>query len=223
MHLLDQFEIEDIQTLLSQIFNEQFVKTIKIQNQMFGYGLFHDCEQFGFYQRKRFYLKAEDDFVNILKKYGAVSWLRIQGELENPDLEISHYYLLPDVIMDNKSLCQKVFITSIKQVHYKKLYNKLILKSRIKELLNLTIKHERLLAKVNILTVRELLDIGAFKSFLLLRSKGLVTNLEPFWRLFAALQNKQQESLSFEVKQKALAKLNIMLTKAGLRAMKLKL
>ena len=111
-------------------------------------------------------------------------------------------------------------IESIQQMREEKLIQHLKKLSRIKELPNLSIKYERLLAKVDIRNIKELKIIGAVNAYVRLKKNGYIVNLQFFWNLFAALQNKNANLLTHNDKEAALKILNVALANAGLRKIK---
>ena len=74
---------------------------------------------------------------------------------------ISQYYALSDQVLRSNRLCRKLIILSIKQILEQKLECTLRKLNRLKDLPNLTIKHERALIKVGITNVAMLREIGA--------------------------------------------------------------
>ncbi|EIJ68565.1 TfoX/Sxy family protein [Pasteurella bettyae] len=93
-------------------------------------------------------------------------------------------------------------------------------KERIKELPNLSIKHERLLAKIDIYDVKTFKEVGPFRCFIQLKQKGIPINIELFWLLLAALQNKHVSLLTHAERKQALLILNKMLVEAGYKEIK---
>ncbi|MDG6895847.1 hypothetical protein A6A20_09500 [Volucribacter amazonae] len=162
-----------------------------------------------------FYLRAENELAIYLESLGAVKWIN-----DSPGLAISKYYRLPNSIMNDLQLYRKVVIASIQQVKLQKLADELDKKQRIKEMANLTIKHERLLAKVEIHNVKEFLAVGPQNSYVRLKKAGFTVNINIFWLFIAALKNKHVSLLTKNERKQALSVLNISLTNAGLKPVK---
>ncbi|MFD0966642.1 TfoX/Sxy family DNA transformation protein [Seminibacterium arietis] len=199
----------EIRKILSELIGEVTAKGL-----FTGYGIFYGGDMFGLYQNNRFYLRAEQDFAKSLEEQGAVSYSDIAMSSK---LNISNYYRLPASILQDKERYKAVLILSIQQIKSQKLANALAKKSRIKELPNLTIKHERLLAKINIRTVMGLKAVGAANCYVRLKKLGISVNITFFFNLTAALLNKNTILLSKEECKEAIETLNRTLRDAGLR------
>ncbi|MGR3806297.1 regulator of competence-specific genes [Pasteurella testudinis DSM 23072] len=183
-----------------------------------GYGFYQNNHLFGIQQYGIFYLRAEGDLARLLEKQGAVPCI----PSDNNALSLSRYYRLPCEISNNDTLYREFLLRSIEQVKQQKIDFQLAKKTRIKELPNLSIKHERLLIKINIINVAQLRRAGAEKAYTIAKKHGFSINLDFYWNLVAALQNIHVSLLPPEQKAKALEKLNHYLRKAGLRPEKVK-
>ncbi|HDR1217184.1 TPA: TfoX/Sxy family protein, partial [Pasteurella multocida] len=135
-------ETLEIRKILSELIGEVTAKGL-----FASYGLFHEKIMFGLYQNNVFYLKAEGDLALFLESQGAASYLAKQAPSK---LNISSYYRLPRKITSDKSLYKQILEQSLRQIKDQKRAEALAKKNRIKELPNLSIKHERLLEKVEI-------------------------------------------------------------------------
>lgn len=181
-----------------------------------GYGLFYDKTiMFSIYKGGVFYLRAEDELAKYLESLGATRWLDA-----SPGLSIYKYYRLPNSIISNLRLYQKLLVASIQQVKLQKLTEALNKKERIREMANLTIKHERLLSKVGINNVSEFRAIGPENSYVRLKKSAFSVSVNIFWCFIAALKNKHVSLLTLYEKKQALSLLNIALTNAGLKPVK---
>ncbi|HBO39344.1 MAG TPA: DNA transformation protein [Pasteurellaceae bacterium] len=201
-----------IRTVLNNLIGNVTAKTL-----FTGYGLYYKSNMFGVYQSDIFYLRAKNHLAEYLENKGAVRWVSSDHRSR---LMISSYYQLPLAITQNPLLYQKVIIESIQQIQDEKLSENLKKINRIKGLPNLTIKYERLLSKVNITNVQELKTIGAVNSYVRLKKNGFLVNINFFWNLFAALQNRSANMLTDNEKSAALKILNVALANAGLRQIK---
>ena len=176
---------------------------VKIKNLFAGYGIFYSEMMFAIYQNGSLYLRAEDELAQYLESLGAAAYSR------NPDcsdvLVLYHYYQLP---------------LAVQQIQTKKLTEALAKKSRIKELANLSIKHERLLAKINIYTVDEFRSLGATNSYVRLKKLGIPINIDMLWRFAAALKNKHVHLLTEKEKHTLFVRVNELLEANGLRKIK---
>ena len=175
-----------------------------------GYGLYYQKHMFGMCQQDIFYLRAKDKLALFLERHGAVAWESIDNRKRST---ISNYYQLPKQITQNALLHQKVIRQSIRQIEEEKL-------NQIKQLPNLSIKYERLLAKVEIYDVKTFKTVGAINAYVRLKKLGISVNLETFWSLYASLQDRNAKILTDKEKRVALSALNIALANAGLRQIK---
>ena len=191
---------------------------VKIKNLFAGYGIFYSEMMFAIYQNGSLYLRAEDELAQYLESLGAAAYSR------NPDcsdvLVLYHYYQLPPSVRKKKTLFKQVINFSIKQIKRKKLSENLAKKERIKELANFTIKHERLLAKINIHTVSDFRALGAIHSYVRLKKLGIPASIDLLWTFRAALMDKHVNLLTEKEKSSTLIKLNLMLEANGMRKIK---
>lgn len=187
-----------------------------------GYGIFKGDIIFIVCEGEKTYLHAEGDLVNVLKKLGAAPYPCIDP-LVAPHQVLYHYYEISDEIINNKELFKKLMKVSIGQIKEARLKEELLKKNRIKEMINLSIKHERLLAKIGVYTVTEFRDLGAYNAFVRLRKLGLDTSLQLFFMFYAALRNRNVYTLSDKEKERELIKLNDILVANGLKKLKSKL
>ncbi len=96
----------------------------------------------------------------------------------------------------------------------KRTLNKL---NRLKDLANLTIRHERALIKAGILDVKMLREIGAENAMVRLKKAGSGATLDFYWKLVGALLNKNSQMFTKAEKEALLKKLNEVLRANGLK------
>lgn len=191
------------------------VGNVTFKNLFTGYGLFHKEEtMFAIWQNKKLYLRGEDELATQLIKLGCEPFTT--NEL-NKRFVLSQYYALTEQVLRNNMLCRKLIILSIKQIIEQKLEYTLRKLNRLKDLPNLTIKHERALIKVGITDVVMLREIGAENALVELKKNGSGATLDFYWKLVCALQNKNSQMLSQAEKERLLKKLNEVLRKNGLK------
>ncbi|HHF3827595.1 TPA: DNA transformation protein TfoX [Haemophilus influenzae] len=191
------------------------VGNVTFKNLFTGYGLFHKEEtMFAIWQNKKLYLRGEDELATQLIKLGCEPFTT--NEL-NKRFVLSQYYALTEQVLRNNMLCRKLIILSIKQIIEQKLECTLRKLNRLKDLPNLTIKHERALIKVGITDVVMLREIGAENALVELKKNGSGATLDFYWKLVCALQNKNSQMLSQAEKERLLKKLNEVLRKNGLK------
>ena len=209
MNIKDE-HIDSVCSLLDQL-----VGNVSFKNLFTGYGLFHKEEtMFAIWQNKKLYLRGEDELATQLIKLGCEPFTT--NEL-NKRFVLSQYYALSDQILRSNRLCRKLIILSIKQILERKLECTLRKLNRLKDLPNLTIKHERALIKVGITNVAMLREIGAENALVELKKSGSGATLDFYWKLVCALQNKNSQMLSQAEKERLLKKLNEVLRKNGLK------
>ena len=154
---------------------DQLVGNVTFKNLFTGYGLFHKEEtMFAIWQNKKLYLRGEDELAIQLSKLGCEPFTT--NEL-NKRFVLSQYYALSDQVMRNNMLCRKLIILSIQQIRNQKLDRTLKKLNRLKDLPNLTIKHERALIKVGITDVAMLREIGAENALVELKEKAAAEQL----------------------------------------------
>lgn len=191
------------------------VGNVTFKNLFTGYGLFYKEEtMFAIWQNKKLYLRGEDELATQLIKLGCEPFTT--NEL-NKRFVLSQYYALTEQVLRNNMLCRKLIILSIKQIIEQKLECTLRKLNRLKDLPNLTIKHERALIKVGITDVMMLREIGAENALVELKKNGSGATLDFYWKLVCALQNKNSQMLSQAEKERLLKKLNEVLRKNGLK------
>lgn len=209
MNIKDE-HIDSVCSLLDQL-----VGNVSFKNLFTGYGLFHKEEtMFAIWQNKKLYLRGEDELATQLIKLGCEPFTT--NEL-NKRFVLSQYYALSDQVLRNNMLCRKLIILSIKQIIEQKLECTLRKVNRLKDLPNLTIKHERALIKVGITDVAMLREIGAENALVELKKSGSGATLDFYWKLVCALKNKNSQMLSQSEKERLLKKLNEVLRKNGLK------
>ncbi|HHF3488946.1 TPA: DNA transformation protein TfoX [Haemophilus influenzae] len=209
MNIKDE-HIESVCSLLDQL-----VGNVSFKNLFTGYGLFHKEEtMFAIWQNKKLYLRGEGVLAIQLTKLGCEPFTT--NEL-NKRFVLSQYYALSDQVLRSNRLCRKLIILSIKQILERKLECTLRKLNRLKDLPNLTIKHERALIKVGITNVAMLREIGAENALVELKKSGSGATLDFYWKLVCALQNKNSQMLSQAEKERLLKKLNEVLRKNGLK------
>ncbi|OOF66034.1 TfoX/Sxy family DNA transformation protein [Rodentibacter caecimuris] len=198
---------------------DELIGNVTAKHLFTGYGFFHKRKvMFGLLQSSVFYLRAEEDLALTLRNLGAVPF----GQLEpNACFSISHYYKLPDYVMKDKEMLRKLLILSIHQILEKKRLENLAKKLRIKELANLTIKHERMLKRINILDVESLRQVSEEEVMVRLKKRGETATLEFYWKLIAALKNINVFLLTKKEKEQRLVKLNEALALNGFRRYKM--
>ena len=201
----------------SDIFSEldELIENVAIKNLFTGFGIFQEDIMFAIYQSNTFYLRAKNELATFLKENGAVQFGVTQQHPRK--LKINDYYQLPLAITENKELLQSIINSSIKQVKQERIDKQKLQNERIKDLFNLTAKHERLLAKIDIKDVSSFKEYGAEECFARLVQQGYPVNLDFYWNLVAALANKNVNMLTKEEKTVSINELNLILDNFGLK------
>ncbi|MBN6711666.1 TfoX/Sxy family DNA transformation protein [Haemophilus haemoglobinophilus] len=208
--------LKDTESIRNEL--TELIGTITVKNLFSGYGLFKKGLMFGLYQQGKFYLRAERKLARHLESLGALSYLALTP---NPQLNIGNYYLLPKEITENKDYFRKLLYLSLAQIRVKKIAQALARQKRIKDLPNLSIKHERLLSKINIKDIKTFKLKGAANCYIELKLLGIPVNLVLFWNLTAALLYKNVNVLTKSEKEQALKKLNKGLERAGFKTVEI--
>lgn len=191
---------------------------ITVESLFSGYGFYHKGEDmFGIAQSGIFYVRAQGDLATYLVKNGAFICSDRKG---NKALSLSFYYGIPLKIMEDDALYKSVLLQVIQQIQEEKLDSKLSQKKSLKDLVNLELKHERILKKVNITSVIELRGLGAEAAYIRLKKAGLDITIAFYWSLVGALKNTLVTLLTKEQRKEALEKLNVRLKKEKMRAEK---
>lgn len=196
---------------------DRLIKNVSVKSLFSGYGFYQDNHMFGIAQRGIFYLRAEYELAALLEQKGALPCISSDN---NNALSLSRYYRLPRSITSNDNEYQSLILQSIEQIKQQKIEFALSKKTRIKELLNLGIKHERLLLKVGISNVSELRQTGIEMAYILMKKQGFSITLEFYWNLVAALKNIPVSLLPADQRKQALIKLNQYLKIEGMRSEK---
>lgn len=193
---------------------EDLIGEVRIKNLFSGYGIFYKDVMFGIYQNSRFYLRAVGLLAERLLMLGAVPYAL---DAKKPDLKVSQYYRLPELVISNKIEYRFLILASIKQVQNVRKESELNKKNRVKELPNLSMKHEKLLYKIDVFNVDTFIRFGAEVCYIELRKVGAAVNLDLFWTFTAALLNKNVSLLSDKERENAIIRLNRALKVEGMR------
>lgn len=128
---------------------------------------------------------------------------------------------MSDKIKNDEALYKRFVELSIEQAKDGKKTLGLTKQITIKDLPNLTIKHERMLAKVGILTVSEFREKGAIEAYVELIKSGMLLSITVLWKFVGALQNRNFLLITNKEKEDIGVKLNEILAREGLKAIKI--
>ncbi|MBE2899173.1 TfoX/Sxy family DNA transformation protein [Pasteurellaceae bacterium 20609_3] len=148
------------------------------------YGFYQNDHMFGIFQSKTFYLRAEETLASDLEKLGC----KVSHNNKNQALS-NDYYSVPLRLMQDTAVFKSILTASIEQLADKKQQVTRVEKRLIRQLINLSYKHERPLSKVGIRTVECLKRVGAVHAYILLKQHKIKVTLQFFWNLHAALLN----------------------------------
>ncbi|MGQ0287482.1 TfoX/Sxy family DNA transformation protein [Pasteurellaceae bacterium 22721_9_1] len=193
---------------------------VKAQRLFSGIGIFHNNHMFAICKKGCFYLRAKGKLANDVEKIGAIRWDR-DGIPSN--LKIKDYYQIPSEYIideDKNHILLEMMHASLRQIEDEKLQEALEKAELIRRLPNLSLKYERLLAKVGITTISQLREVGAADAYVLIKSKGIFVTSHMFWKTFAALKNKYVELLTEVEKDEGFAEVNKKLALASLRSLR---
>lgn len=195
---------------------------VRAESLFSGQGIFYQEHMFALYKRGGFYLRAKDELAEQLIKIGAIRWHK-DGVPSN--LKVRDYYLIPiEYIMDvsKESILLAFIQSSLQQIKDEKLVIALNKAKLIRYLPNMSVKFERLFAKVGVTTISELRKIGAAGIYVLLKKQDFFVTKHLFWKTYAALKNKHVATLTKEEIDVGFEEVNRLLAQESLRAMKYK-
>lgn len=194
---------------------DRLIGNVTSRNLFTGYGLFYKKEfMFALWLNGKFYLQAKNELAQQLMRSGCSPFTTNEV---NRRFVLADYYRLSSNIMGDESLLRKLFMLSIKQIQERRNALALSKANRLKELPNLSIKYERMLKKVDIPDVATLKSVGAENAIVRLKKAGIPATLQTYWRIVAALHNKNCVLFTKSQKEILLKKLNEVLHKAGFR------
>lgn len=205
----------EILTLLRRLLNTSDVTSRPL---FIGHGIFYDGTMFAIYQKRELYLKADGDLIDELLAHGSYPWAYIP---RNNMRKGPKYYHVSDKIKNDEVLYKRFVELSIEQVKDGKKTSGLTKQTTIKDLPNLTIKHERKLAKIGILTVSEFREKGAIEAYVELIKSGTLLSITVLWKFVGALQNRNFLLITNKEKEDIGVKLNEVLAREGLKAIKI--
>lgn len=182
----------------------KLIGPVTVKSLFNGYGVFKNEHMFGIYQRKFFYIRATKEFAALLLKLGATPCPYTSSSA-------AQYFYLPDEITQDDEKYRLYLNLSIAQVAYEKKRKKKKKQSQIRDLPNLSIKHERLLGRIGVRNVKEFKRRGPAKIFTQLKGIILIEGLGLYWKLVGALYLKHDSLLTREEKEEHLRLLNIAL------------
>ncbi|MFC0322608.1 TfoX/Sxy family DNA transformation protein [Gallibacterium melopsittaci] len=185
----------------------ELIGPVTAKSLFYGYGIFKNEYMFGIYQKNFFYLRATDELSKLLLRLGAVP-----NPYTNPS---NQYFYLPKEITDNDEQYRLYLILSIEQVKQEKKRIIKKKKNQIRDLPNLSIKHERLLARIGVKNVKDFRRQGPAMIFVELKKIILIENLNLYWKLVGAFYLKHDSLLTLTEKEEHLRLLNIKLLQAG--------
>ena len=199
----------------------KLIGDVTSKNLFTGHGLFYKKEDmFAIWLSGKLYLRAENELADKLNRLGCTQFVSIDF---NKRYSLMHYHeLSAQVLADNKLLKNLIYLSLI-QIKDIRVAKELEKANRIKELPNLTIKHERALKKIGVTTVDELRQCGAIKAIIELKKIGVEATEVFYWKLVGALEGRHYLSYSEEEKKRKLEKLNEALSENGFRRCKRKL
>ncbi|MDO4697957.1 MAG: TfoX/Sxy family protein [Pasteurellaceae bacterium] len=200
-------ETQTVRDILSHVIGETRAKTY-----FSYYGIFKDDLMFGLYKDGKFYLKvALEDVSKIAKHHDVIP-------LVDPAIVQSRrYYYLPDHILSNIKQYHHWFDNSVKEVKENKqtsYYNK---KHQIRFLPNMSFSFERMLRKINIRTIEQLVDKGEIATFIELVKIGIEANEVILLKLHGAINRQLVYTISQKVRIALLREADEALYAAGLR------
>ena len=195
---------------------EPLIGCIKTKRVFSALGIFQNDQMFAIYFEGKIYLRATDKLAEKLEKLGSMRFREVVKK-RTPGLALYHYYELPPQISNDKVMLKEVLtISSLQAQEYRDSIEE-SKTNRIKELINLNAKHERLLAKIGIYTVDDFRRVGAFDAYVMLKKIGIDCSLVLFLLFYAALMNVNIHRLNDDIKRICLTELSEHLYENGFR------
>lgn len=190
---------------------EPLVGEIYVKTHFAYYGVFKSNLMFGMYKNGEFYLRATKSTLDTVSKLSKEK----HALHKKPFKSKKHFCVSFDFLSHpgSKELLFKI-IDEVQQEFFEK---HLVKHSQIRNLLNLTISTERLLARVGINSVDELRRVGEVKAFVRLIENGDDVRVSLLYRLYAALNGKLISMVTRAEKRKLLQEANDELYRIGLR------
>lgn len=176
---------------------------INVKSLFTGYGFYLNEHMFAIYDCGGLFLRAENELAEDLIEMGALK----APKSTNYALS-ENYYSLPLEIRENVAVYNEVISRSVQQIKQNKILLKNKQKKKIRNMINLSINHERLLLKIDIKSVQELKKIGAEEAFCRLKQLEMVRSISYYWLLKGAIENKHILLYTEEEKSAFLKELN---------------
>ncbi|QIQ21099.1 TfoX/Sxy family DNA transformation protein [Zophobihabitans entericus] len=162
-----------------------------------GFGISLNGIMFGWVYENQFYLRANNDSVQVFKKLQMPPLNIYTGVIS----KLLQYYCVTDEIWHDSHLLNELICMSIEGANKDKTEKKRLREQRLKDLPNITLSVERLLVSVGITDIAKLRGLGAVKTFSLLRQQNHNISINMLYILSAAIRGYHVAMLSEDDKR----------------------
>lgn len=202
-----QTETQSIREILFKILGETIAKTY-----FSYYGIFQDGSMFGLYKDGKFYLKLATQDIHEITTYADIQ------QLQDPNIvQSQRYYYLPNHILDHIEDHAYWFENSIKNIKFYKNISYYNRKQQIRFLPNMSFTFERMLRKIGIYTIDDLVNKGEIATFVELIKIGIDATQITLFKLYGAINHQLIYTIPTSKKIALLEEADEALYAAGLR------
>lgn len=186
----------------------KLIGPVTVKSLFNGYGVFKNEHMFAIYQKKLLYIRATKQLADLLLQAGAIPYPYTVSSTVK-------YFYLPDSITKDDEKYKMYLNLSITQIIHEKQQQRKKRKSQIRDLPNLSIKHERLLGRIGVKNVKEFRRRGPEKIFVQLKEIIWLKDLTLYWKLVGALHLKHESLLTTKEREEHLQRLDFVLAQTN--------
>lgn len=202
-----QAETKLIRSVLSNVVGETRAKTY-----FSYYGIFKEDLMFGLYKEGKFYFKAALRDVEEITKYCDVIQL-----IDPIIVQSKRYYYLPEHVLNNIRQYRYWFNNALEEIKRNKHTSYYTKRQQIRFLPNMSFSFERMLRKIDVRTIEQLMDKGEIATFVELVKIGIEANESILFKLYGAINHQLVYTLTQKIKVSLLLEADEALYEAGLR------
>lgn len=177
------------------------------------YAIFKNKLMIGLYKNEKFYLRASQSFLDEIQNSDGVVLLS-DSQI---GIHAKNFYLIPSSILENLNNYSHWIYAIIHEMIQQQQIISTERKDLIRTLPNMNIRIERILKKLGITSVNELISKGEIDIFIELIKIGVEANDTFLFKLYGAINHKYIHTLTPTEKSNLLSEANQALYQAGLR------
>lgn len=200
-------QTENIRNVLSYLIGE-----IEAEGYFSYCGLFKNKLMFALYKNGRFYIRASKKSEPEIISLGGIQLID-----NNVPSTAKYFYLLPEKIVAQLPEYSHWFPEAIEAARACKKAFSVERDKYIRYLVNMNVNIERMLKRVNIFTVPQFMERGAFYMCADLIKYGIDAREILLFKLYGATQNRHIETFSVHEKREILQKANQLFQELGMR------